>query len=64
MARNPAHKADWPAVLDVLGVAPVEALAIDVRQVLGIRAEVLRLLDDARQGQILLAHVILPAWSP
>jgi DNA polymerase-3 subunit delta' len=51
-ARKPEHKADWPAVLDVLGVAPVEALAADVRQVLAIRAEVLRLLDDARQGRI------------
>lgn len=51
-AQKPAHKADWPAVLDVLGVAPVEALAADVRQILGIRADVLRLLDDARQGRI------------
>jgi DNA polymerase III subunit delta' len=51
-AQKPAHKADWPAVLDVLGVAPVEALAADVRQVLTIRADVLRLLDDARQGRI------------
>jgi DNA polymerase III subunit delta' len=51
-AQKPAHKADWPAVLDVLGVAPVEALAADVHQMLAIRADVLRLLDDARQGRI------------
>jgi DNA polymerase III subunit delta' len=51
-AQKPAHKADWPAVLDVLGVAPAEALGVDVRQVLGIRADVLRLLDEARQGRI------------
>ena len=36
----------------MLGVAPVEALAADVRQVLAIRADVLRLLEDARQGRI------------
>jgi DNA polymerase III subunit delta' len=51
-AQQPTHKADWPAVLDVLGVAPVEALAADVRQILGIRADVLQLLKDARQGRI------------
>jgi DNA polymerase III subunit delta' len=51
-AQKPAHKAEWPAVLDVLGVAPVEALAADVRQVLAIRADVLRLLDEASQGRI------------
>jgi DNA polymerase III subunit delta' len=51
-AQQPAHKADWPAVLDVLGVAPVEALAADVRQTLGIRADVLQLLRDAGQGRI------------
>ncbi len=51
-AQQPSHKADWPAVLEVLGVAPVEALAADVRQILGIRADVLQLLKDARQGRI------------
>jgi DNA polymerase-3 subunit delta' len=50
--QKPAHKADWPAVLEVLGVAPLEALNTDVRQVLAIRADVLRLLEDARQGRI------------
>lgn len=51
-AQQPAHKADWPAVLDVLGVAPVEALAVDVGHILAIRTEVLQLLDDARRGRI------------
>lgn len=51
-AQQPLHKADWPAVLDVLGIAPVEAAGCDVRQILGIRADVLQLLEDARRGRI------------
>jgi DNA polymerase-3 subunit delta' len=50
--QKPAHKADWPAVIDVLGVAPVEALAADVRQILRIRSDIQQLLQDARQGRI------------
>jgi DNA polymerase-3 subunit delta' len=51
-AQKPAHKAHWAAVLEVLGVAPVEALAADVQQILGIRADVQQLLKDAGQGRI------------
>jgi DNA polymerase-3 subunit delta' len=51
-AQKPAHKAHWAAVLEVLGVAPVEALAADVQQILGIRADVQQLLKDASQGRI------------
>jgi hypothetical protein len=36
----------------VLGLAPVEALAADVPQLLGIRRDVLQLLDDAARGRI------------
>jgi hypothetical protein len=39
-------------VLDLLGVAPLEALNADVGQLLAIRADVERLLDEARQGRI------------
>ncbi len=60
--QKPAHKADWAAVLDVLGVAPVEALAADVRQILGIRADVLQLLNDARQGRIDVIR-IAESWA-
>jgi DNA polymerase III subunit delta' len=48
--QKPAHKADWPAVLEVLGLAPVEALAADVRQILAIRADIQQALQDARRG--------------
>lgn len=51
-AQQPAHRADWPAVLDVLGVAPLEALAADVPKILSLRQEVLAVLRDARQGRI------------
>jgi DNA polymerase-3 subunit delta' len=58
----PAHSADWAAVLEVLGVAPVEALAADVRQILGIRADVRQLLHDARQGRIDVIR-IAESWA-
>jgi DNA polymerase-3 subunit delta' len=51
-AQKPAHRADWPAVLDLLGVAPLEALDADVPRLLAIREEVRRLLADAGQGRI------------
>jgi DNA polymerase-3 subunit delta' len=51
-AQQPAHRAHWAAVLEVLGVAPVEALAADVQQILAIRADIQQLLGDARQGRI------------
>lgn len=51
-ARKPAHRADWPAVLEVLGVAPVAALEADVPRLLAIRQDVLQLLQAAGQGRI------------
>ncbi len=51
-AQQPAHKADWPAVLEVLGVAPLEALLADVPHLLAIRRDVQQVLQDARQGRI------------
>jgi len=51
-AQKPAHRADWPAVLEVLGVAPVQALAADVPQILAIRRDVQQVLRDAGQGRI------------
>jgi DNA polymerase-3 subunit delta' len=51
-ARKPAHRADWPAVLEVLGVAPVAALGADVPKLLDIRRDVQQLLQAAGQGRI------------
>jgi DNA polymerase-3 subunit delta' len=51
-SQKPEHRASWPAVLDVLGIAPLEALAADVPRLLGIRQDIERLLDDARQGRV------------
>lgn len=51
-SQKPAHRADWPAVLDVLGVAPVQALAADVPQVLTIRRDIAQVLKDASDGRI------------
>jgi DNA polymerase-3 subunit delta' len=50
--QKPAHRADWPAVLELLGVAPLEALDADVPHLLAIREDVRRLLADSRQGRI------------
>jgi DNA polymerase-3 subunit delta' len=50
--QKPAHRADWPAVLELLGVAPLEAVDADVPRLLAIREEVHRLLADSRQGRI------------
>jgi DNA polymerase-3 subunit delta' len=50
--RKPAHRADWPAVLEAVGVAPLAALDCDVAQVLAIRQEALQLLADAGRGRI------------
>jgi DNA polymerase-3 subunit delta' len=50
--QQPDHAADWPAVLELLGVAPLEALAADVPRLLAIRQEVQRLLSEAMRGRI------------
>ncbi len=51
-AEQPRHRADWPAVLDVLGVAPLEALQADVPRILAIREDIERLLQGAAQGRL------------
>jgi len=61
-SQQPQRRADWPAVLDVLGVAPLAALEADVDRLLVIRRDIERLLQDAAQGRldvIRLAH----AWA-
>jgi DNA polymerase III subunit delta' len=50
--RKPAHRADWPAVLDVVGVAPLAALAADVGHLLALREDVLGALAAAAQGRL------------
>jgi DNA polymerase-3 subunit delta' len=50
--QNPAQRDAWPAVLELLGVAPLEALEADVPHLLAIREDVHRLLTDARQGRV------------
>jgi DNA polymerase-3 subunit delta' len=50
--QQPAQRANWPAVLELLGVAPLEAIEADVPRVLAIRDEVRRLLADSRQGRV------------
>lgn len=50
--QKPAHRADWPAVLELLGVAPLEALDADVPHLLAIREDVRRLLAESRQGRL------------
>ncbi len=50
--QKPAHRADWPAVLELLGVAPLEAVDADVPHLLALRQEIRRLLDDSRHGRI------------
>lgn len=50
--QKPAHARDWPAVLELLGVAPLEALHADVPRLLSIRREVQELLSEAIRGRI------------
>jgi DNA polymerase-3 subunit delta' len=50
--QKPAHAADWPAVLELLGVAPLEALSADVPVLLAIRQDVQRVLSEAMRGHV------------
>jgi DNA polymerase-3 subunit delta' len=52
VAEQPAQREAWPAVLDVLGPAPLEAMEADVPRMLAIREDIRRLLSDARHGRI------------
>lgn len=61
-AQQPRHRDDWPAVLDVLGVAPLAALEADVERILAIRADIDRLLQSAAQGRIDVIRVA-HAWA-
>ncbi len=56
-ARQPQRRADWPAVLDVLGVAPLEAATADVDRLLAIRADIERLLEEAARGRLDVVRV-------
>jgi DNA polymerase-3 subunit delta' len=60
--QRPEQRADWPAVLDVLGVAPLAALQADVGQVLGIRRDIARLLEELPGGRIDVIRVA-HAWA-
>jgi DNA polymerase-3 subunit delta' len=60
--QQPARRADWPAVLDVLGVAPLEALSADVERVLAVRRDIERLLEEAQQGRLDVIRVA-HAWA-
>jgi DNA polymerase-3 subunit delta' len=51
-ARQPQHRSQWPAVLEILGVAPLEALEADVPRLLALRQEILQLLKEAGNGRI------------
>jgi DNA polymerase-3 subunit delta' len=60
--QKPAHRADWPAVLEFLGVAPLEAVQADVQQVLAMRQDVQRLLQEAAAGRVDVIRAA-EAWS-
>lgn len=51
-AQRPQNRNDWPAVLEVLGIAPLQALEADVERVLAIHGDLQRLLQGAAQGRI------------
>lgn len=60
--QAPAHRNDWPAVLEVLGPAPLQALQADVGQLLAIRRDIERLLEEAHQGRLDVIRVA-HAWA-
>jgi len=60
--QRPERRADWPAVLDVLGVAPLAALDADVERLLGIRQEIGKLLEELPAGRIDVIRVA-HAWA-
>jgi DNA polymerase III subunit delta' len=61
-AQRPDARVHWPAVLEVVGVAPLQALAADVEKVLAIRRDIARLLEEARSGRIDVIRTA-QAWS-
>jgi DNA polymerase-3 subunit delta' len=61
-SEQPQHRAHWPAVLEVLGVAPLEAVRADVPALLAMRDEVLQVLRDAGAGRLDVLRVA-EGWS-
>jgi DNA polymerase III subunit delta' len=61
-AEQPRHSAHWPAVLEVLGVAPLAAAESDVPRLLALRDEVLQVLRDAAAGRIDVLRVA-DSWA-
>jgi len=51
-AEQPRYRDQWPAVLKVLGIAPLQAVAADVPRLLALRDEVLQVLEGAAAGRI------------
>jgi len=51
-AEQPRYRDQWPAVLEVLGTAPLQAVAADVPRLLALRDEVLQVLEGAAAGRI------------
>jgi DNA polymerase III subunit delta' len=51
-AQRPAGIDAWSAALDVLGIAPLEALGSDLEQLKEIRRDVLEVLQDAGKGRV------------
>jgi DNA polymerase-3 subunit delta' len=50
--QQPQHRAQWPAVLEVLGMAPLQALQADVPRLLAMREEILQVLREAVTGRL------------
>ena len=60
--EQPQHRSHWPAVLEVLGIAPLEAVRSDVPRLLALRDEVLQILRDAAAGRIDVLRVA-ESWA-
>jgi DNA polymerase III subunit delta' len=61
-AQRPAGREAWSAALDVVGIAPLEALGSDLKQLQEIRGDVLAVLQEARQGRVDVVRVAA-AWA-
>jgi DNA polymerase III subunit delta' len=62
VAERPQHRSQWPAVLEMLGIAPLEAARADVPRLLALRDEVLQILRDAAGGRIDVLRVA-ESWA-
>ena len=51
-SQSAGRRVDWSAVLDVLGVAPLEARDADIPALLAIRSEILEALQEAGRGRL------------